>query len=136
MLAIHLPKDFGTAIQKNGKKSKLNFCFKFNKKIFGFFYSVTPNSMPPEMNKPTPLTSVANRSKIPSSSSNSQDSPSKKNVSSISAKSDGKSEGVGSGGVGNGGSTAHGTSGSGTSANATSESLEKVTGKSKNFYTV
>ena len=115
----------------------LNLIFASNSiKKIGFFYSVTPNSMPPEMNKPTPLTSVANRSKIPSSSSNSQDSPSKKNVSSISAKSDGKSEGVGSGGVGNGGSTAHGTSGSGTSANATSESREKVTGKSKNFYTV
>merc|ERR550532_338383 len=51
---------------------------------------VTPNSMPPEMNKPTPITSVANRSKIPST----QDSPLKKNVSS--AKSDGKSESVGS----------------------------------------
>ena len=89
--------------------------------------------MPPEMNKPTPITSVANRSKIPST----QDSPLK---SAKSAKSDGKSEGVGSGGVGNGGSTAHGTSssagGGGTSVNATSESREKVTGKSKIFHTV
>ena len=102
--------------------------------LTNFYYSVTPNSMPPEMNKPTPITSVANRSKIPST----QDSPLKKNVSS--AKSDGKSESVGSGGVGNGGSTAHGTSssagGGGTSVNATSESREKVTGKSKLFHTV
>ena len=87
--------------------------------------------MPPEMNKPTPITSVANRSKIPST----QDSPLK---SAKSAKSDGKSESVGSGGVGNGGSTAHGTSSSagGGGTNATSESREKVTGKSKIFHTV
>ena len=82
----------------------------------------------PEMNKTAPVTSAANR-KIPS---HSQDSPSKKNASNSSAKSDGKSEASGGG---NGTATAaHGTSSTGgmSATNATSESREKSTGKGHN----